>query len=470
MAQSDFKTYFADSTLRIDYYHIGNAHKEFITLDALYLQSPWAGPESKLIDRFNNGNYYIQVFDSSSGRLLFSKGFNSYFGEYKTTEPAGKGKMRTFHESALIPWPKKTIIFKLLVRDRRNALHPVFSKTFKPDAFEFNNENRAAGVTVYPEHVVGSAHCCVDIAMIGEGYTIEDSAKFRKDLHRFTQVLLNKAPFSHYVDKINIYGLFKPSAESHCDEPTHGVYRNTLLGCTFNSMGSPRYLLTEDNRILHDVASAVPYDALIIMVNSKRYGGGGIYNFYMDFTTDNVWSANVMVHEFGHSFAGLADEYYSASTAYNNFYPAGVEPTEPNITRLLHPKQIKWKSLVDAGIPIPTPWRKKTYDSLQTVYLKKRKEFNREIARLKHSGAAKEKIKAKQKEQALWSKKFVARLRDFLKHEKYYGKVGAFEGAGYVSRGMYRPMLDCVMFQNGNKPFCRVCAHRIEEIIRHLTE
>ena len=468
--QSTFQKFFADSTLRIDYYRVGNHDKEFITIDRMYLQPVWAGPKSKLIDPFNNGKYMITVVDSSGKQLLFLKGYNSYFDEYQTTEPAKQGVMRTYHETVLIPWPRRTVVVKWYSRDRENNLQPIFEKKLVAGKFAFSNEKRSLGARVIKEHIVGPVHQCVDIAFIAEGYTKNDSLKFRKDLKRFSKVLLNKAPFSKYRDKINIYGVFKASNESGCDEPTHNIYRNTLLNCTFNSLGSPRYLLTEDNRTLHDVASAVPYDALIIMVNSKRYGGGGIYNFYMDFTTDNVWSANVMIHEFGHSFAGLADEYYSATTAYDDFYPEGVEPTEPNITRLLNPKKLKWKNLADPGVPVPTPWRKHLYDSLQVEYQKGRKKFNEEIARLVRTKAPKKIIEAKRKESDAWSKKMVARLKDLLKTEKYYGKVGAFEGAGYVSKGMYRPMLDCVMFQNGDKPFCRVCAHRIEEVIKQLTE
>lgn len=469
-AQTTFHQFFADSTLRIDYYHTGDSNTEIISLDQLYLQIPWAGPKSKLIDSFNNGKYYVKVFDASEKKVLFSRGYNSYFGEYQTTEQAKTGKKRTYHETVLIPWPKKPVIVRLYSRDRKNVLHPVFEQKLTPGEFAFNKENRAAGAKLITLRRAGDVHRCVDIAFVSEGYAVNDSAKFRRDLQRFAAVLLNKAPFSRHKNQINIYGIFKPSAESGCDQPTRGIFRNTLLNCTFNSLGSPRYLLTEDNRTLHDVASAVPYDALIIMVNSDRYGGGGIYNFYMDFTTDNQWSANVFVHEFGHSFAGLADEYYSASTAYDNFYPANVEPTEPNITRLLDPKHLKWSALVDPGVPIPTPWRKSLYDSLQTEYVKKRREFNAQLARLQRSGASQKEIQAKKKEWDEWSKAAIQRQKHILTTEKYAGKVGAFEGAGYVSHGMYRPMLDCVMFRNGDKPFCRVCAHRIEEVIEHLSE
>ena len=235
-------------------------------------------------------------------------------------------------------------------------------------------------------------------------------------------------------------------------------------------MGSYRYLLTEDNRTMQDLASAVPHDAIIIMVNQQRYGGGGIYNFYMDFTTDNLYSENVFIHEFGHSFAGLADEYYASSTAYDEFYPPGVEPTEPNITRLLDPQNLKWKKLVEPGTPIPTPWRKQEFDQLQIDYQKKRQRLNQEIAELNKTKADSALLAAKKKEADDLAKAFNQQVDEILHKDQYSGKVGAFEGAGYLSTGMYRPMLDCVMFRNGDKPFCQVCAQRIREVIEFLSE
>ncbi len=469
-AQNTFQRYFADSTLRIDYYHIGDSDEEIITLDQFYLQPVWAGAEKKLIDPFDNGNYYIKIFDQSGKTLLYSKGFNSYFGEYRATSQAKKGIKRTFHETALIPFTREPVLFKFYSRDKENNLQPVFEQTIDPASLSINSENRAAGAKTYSLHKSGDAHKCVDIAILAEGYTLEDSLKLKKDFRRYTNILLNKPPFSEFKNKINIYGVFKPSQEQNCDEPTRDIYRNTTLNCTFNSMGSPRYLLTEDNRTLHDLASAVPYDALIIMVNQDRYGGGGIYNFFMVFTTDNVLSENVFIHEFGHSFAGLADEYYSSGNAYDEFYPPGTEPTEPNITRLFNPPEVKWQELVENSVPVPTPWRKEEFDRIQTDYLKKRREFNEEIARLSRAGAPSEKIAAKKKEADALSVKIEKTLDKLIQTEKYSGKVGAFEGAGYVSKGMYRPMLDCVMFRNGDRPFCKVCARRIEEVIRQLCD
>ncbi|HHE55257.1 MAG TPA: peptidase M64 [Caldithrix abyssi] len=469
-AQVNFRQFFADSTLRIDYYHIGDAAQEMITIDQYYLQPYWSGSLQHLIDPFDNGKYYIQVFDSVTKQVIFSRGFNSYFGEYQTTSQAKKGIKRTYHESALIPFPKVPVVFRLFARDRQNKLNLIFEQTIDLQKIQISKENRAAGAIVFKSHYSGDPHKKADIVFLSEGYTVKDSLKFKNDLQRYTRVLLNKEPFKSYQGKINIYGVFKPSAESFCDEPTHEKFRNTLLNCTFNSMGSYRYLLTEDNRTMQDLASAVPHDAIIIMVNQQRYGGGGIYNFYMDFTTDNLYSENVFIHEFGHSFAGLADEYYASSTAYDEFYPPGVEPTEPNITRLLDPQNLKWKKLVEPGTPIPTPWRKQEFDQLQIDYQKKRQRLNQEIAELNKTKADSALLAAKKKEADDLAKAFNKKVDEILHKDQYSGKVGAFEGAGYLSTGMYRPMLDCVMFRNGDKPFCQVCAQRIREVIEFLSE
>jgi hypothetical protein len=262
-----------------------------------------------------------------------------------------------------------------------------------------------------------------------------------------------------------VRGVLLPSLESGCDEPSRGVFRNTSVGASFDSLGSERYMLTEENRALHDIAGHVPYDTLYIMVNHTRYGGGGIYNSFCAFTADNQWTPYVVVHEFGHSFAGLADEYYTSSVAYNEFYPAGVEPTEANVTALLNPATLKWKNLVTAGTALPTPWEKAAYDAMDNAYQKVREELNSRIAAAMRSGAAAaevEKLKAEAEELSL---AHARKVDAFLAASAFAGKVGAFEGAGYAARGLYRPALDCIMFTKGPKPFCPVCERAIERVI-----
>ena len=228
--------------------------------------------------------------------------------------------------------------------------------------------------------------------------------------------------------------------------------------------------MTEDNKALRDIAGHVPYDALLIMVNHKRYGGGGIYNLFLTFTTDNQWHSYLLLHEFGHSFAGLADEYYTSSTAYNEFYPRGIEPVEPNITALLEPNALKWKEFVSPGIEIPTPWEKEDYDEADREYQAKRQEINRKIAEMKKAGAPQEEIKKLEDEGEQLSLATAKKVDDYLKQCLSYGKVGAFEGAGYSSEGLYRPMLDCLMFTKGAKPFCEVCKQAVIRVIEHYSE
>ncbi|MGD9488099.1 MAG: M64 family metallopeptidase [Calditrichaceae bacterium] len=465
-----FNDFFVDRTMRIDYFHIGNAVDDIITVDRIYMGGVWAGNPDKLVETVNTGRYVVKVYDEKSGALIYSKGYDSYFGEYKTTAPAINGIQRVYHESALIPYPKNKILFTIEARDRQNNMNVIFKNVVEPDNVGIIRENADSRIEVYEMVKNGNPHKKVDLAIIAEGYTESERDKLQKDLTHFTEVFFNNEPYKSYKDHFNVYGVFRPSAESGCDQPTHNVYRNTSLNATFNSLESPRYLLTEDNKSLHDIASAVPYDALLIMVNHERYGGGGIYNFYLTFTTDNEWRDYVFLHEFGHSFAGLADEYYSSSTAYNDFYPKGIEPVEPNITALLDPAKLKWGHLVEKNMPVPTPWDKDAYDGAEMDYQKSRRDINEKIAEMNRRGAPEEEIKKMQETAILLSKENSKKLDSLLYNSRYSGKVGAFEGAGYSSKGLYRPALDCTMFSKGKKGFCPVCREAIIRTIEYYTE
>lgn len=466
----DFDHYFVDRTMRVDYYHMGDSKVEYITVDQIYQQGIWAGSEKNLVDHFNNGRYYFKVYNSASGELIFSKGFDSYFGEYKTTDSALKGIKRTYHESALLPYPKAKIKFTLEARDRKNQLHVIFSQEIDPEGIAVRKEPLEKGVKVYEIVKNGPPHNKVDIAFIAEGYTLQEEAKLKEDLELFTKVFFNQEPYKTHKDKFNIYGVFKPSEQSGCDEPTHGIYKDTAVDTTFNSLGSYRYLLTENNKALRDIAAHAPYDALFIMINHKRYGGGGIYNQFCAFTVDNQWHEYLFLHEFGHSFAGLADEYYTSSVAYSEFYPRGIEPTEPNITALLDPKKLKWRDLATPGTEIPAPWEKEEFDRMDMQYQKVRGKINQEIARMKREGEPEEKIqKLEQKSEAL-SREHAQKMDEYLRKSKFWGVISAFEGAGYSAQGLYRPMLDCLMFSKGAKPFCEVCGEAIIRIIKHYSE
>lgn len=461
----DFNRFFFDRTMRIDYYHLGDNQQEVIALDKIYDQGQWAGPVKTLIDPFMRGRYCARVYDVASGQLIFARGFDSLFGEYKTTDEALKGIKRAFHESVLIPYPKNKITLAIEVRDKNNNFHQIFSQEIDPASIFIIKERPEPGVKVFELLKNGPPSQKVDLAFLAEGYTAAEEGKLKQDLDKFVAVFFSQEPYKSLKNKFNIYGVFKPSAESGCDEPGYGQFKQTALGCSFDSFGSDRYLLTDDNRRLRDIASNVPYDALMIMVNHSRYGGGGIYNLYCTFTTDNQWYEYLMLHEFGHSFTGLADEYYTSQVAYNEFYPRGIEPVEPNITALLNPKDVKWKKLLTPGIAVPTPWEKEEFDRFDLAYQKTRQELNEKIARMKREGAPVEEIAKLEIESEKLSLEQGKKVEEFLAKSKYAGKVGVFEGAGYASTGLYRPAVDCIMFTKGKKPYCPVCLEAVKEMI-----
>ncbi len=467
----NFDKYFSDQTMRIDYFHTGNSSSELITIDQIYTYGTWAGSLKYLIDNFNNGKYYIKIYDDATNTLIYSKGFDSYFGEYQTSENAQKGIQKTYSESAIIPAPKNKIRFAIEKRDDKNMLNQIYSSVIDPNDVKiikesFNNN----AIYIFDDKDNGDPHTRVDIAIIGEGYQSFEKNKFAKDLQNFTHTFLNMEPYKSNKEKFNFHGVFKPSQESGTDEPRANIFKNTVLNTTFNSLGSERYLLTEDNKAMRNLAAVVPYDAIVIMVNHTRYGGGGIYNSFCTFTSDNQWSDYLFLHEFGHSFSGLADEYYTSDVSYNNFYKPTVEPVEPNITALLDNSKLKWAAYETPGVQIPTPWEKHQFDSLDYKWQKERRDLNNRIAELKKIKSSYSEIKKAEEDYAEKDKEHAKVVDNYLRGCKNYGKVGAFEGAGYQSTGLYRPMIDCIMFSKGKKPYCVVCSNAIKRIIDYYSK
>ncbi len=469
-AGESFEDSFEDATLRIDFHHTGNAEEEIVAIDRLYRQGSWAGPKTRLIDGISYGGYRVEAHHPESGVLLFSRGFDSYFGEYRTTSTATAGTMRTFHESVLLPFPKQSLRVTLTAHRRDGTSTRLLETEIVPTSISIATEPPTADALVVESHISGSPHEVLDIAILGEGYTLEEFETFKTDLKRATEVFLGHAPFSAHRHQISVRGVMVPSPESGCDEPTRNAYRATPLGATFNSLGSERYMLTEDNRAVRDIAANVPYDALVIMVNHDRYGGGGIYNLFCTFTAHSDWADYLLLHEFGHSFAGLADEYYSSSVAYNDFYPKGREPQEANITALLDPDKLKWRDLVDPGTELPTPWEKEAYDREDSAYQEERKLLNEVIAKASTSGTPREKIAEFEDNEARHAAIHAQWAQEYLARSRWVGKIGAYEGAGYSSTGLYRPALDCLMFSRRVQPFCRVCERAVEAMLLQYVE
>ncbi len=443
----------APRTLRVDYYHTGNAHEEWFSLDRVVLEPlEWPGNPHKAIDESQLGDYLFEVREQSSGKLLYSRGFNSVFGEWKTTEEARHGN-RTFSESLRFPTPEAIVEVSLKERDASGF--PEVWKTVVDPRNKFVDRARPPSPGPLMElQKMGEPAVKVDLLVLGDGYTAAERTKFQKDARRFIEALFAVPPFREHRADFNVWGLCPAAEQSGASRPSSGVYRRSPLGASYDTFGTERYVLTMENRTLRDVASFAPYEFIEILVNGETYGGGGIFNQFATVAIDNPWSAYVGVHEFAHHFAGLADEYYTSDVAY--LPPEHkTEPWEPNVTALLDPANLKWRDLVAPGTPVPTPWDKGEFDRFERDIQKQRKE-------LRAAGKPEADLDAlfrleRQKEDAM------------LSTQKHAGKVGAFEGANYESQGYYRPEVDCIMFTR-HMSFCAVCRRSIERIIAIYTD
>jgi hypothetical protein len=470
-SEINFEDYFLDETMRVDYHHMGDSEFEIISIDRIYRYGTWAGSLNNLIDNLNNGKYNLKVYDLNSGDLIYSKGFDTYFGEYQTGSEALNGIKKTYHETALIPYPKNKIRFTIEKRNEKNILKEIFSIEIDNAEVNIVKDKVVDGsIKIFKNENNGDPHSRVDLVVLGDGYTERETEKFKNDFERITKTLFEIEPYKSNRDKFNFYGVLKPSEESGTDEPRANIFKNTALGTTFNSLGSERYLLTEDNKTVRDAAAHVPYDALVIVVNHSRYGGGGIYNWLCTLTSDNQWFEYLFLHELGHSFAGLADEYYTSDVAYSEFYKIDVEPVEPNLTALVDTGNFKWKEFVDEKIEVPTLWEKAQFDGMDLKWQEERRALNEGISELKRNKASSEEILKAQEEYNRKDKQHSDKVSQFLKSSKYWGKIGVFEGAGYLSNGLYRPMIDCLMFSKGKKPYCKICENAVFRVISRYSE
>jgi hypothetical protein len=465
-ATSGFADHFEDATLRLDLFQYGDSATEGLAVDRLIRQGSWAGPVAGLVDPLPYGRYVVRLTDPETGETLVVQRFDSLFGEYRTTEPAAAGVVRVFHETVLLPFPTHPVRLTVAVDPEGGAQTPLLETLLDPAAVGIAVEPPRGGAIVVEASVAGDPHDCLDIVIVGEGYTAERVELFRADLARFAALLLEQRPYADWRDRINLRGVVLPSEEAGCDEPTRGIWRSTSVGASFNALGSPRYLLTQANRDLRDIAANVPYDTLIVMVNHDRYGGGGIYNRGCTFTAHGAFAGYLLLHELGHSFGGLADEYYTSSTTYNDLHPAGVEPVQPNITAATDRAALKWRDLVHVETPLPTPWPKERFDTADLAYQQQRRELDETIAWATRAGALGIELDALADAAERHALQRVAAVDSFVASSGLAGTIGAFEGAGYASTGLYRPAVDCLMFSRGVKPLCEVCRRAVEERIR----
>ena len=443
-------------TMRVDYYHTGNATQEHFSVDRVVVEPlPWPGDPQKTIDATARGRYFFEVIDEATKKVLYSRGFASMYGEWETTAEAMKIS-RTFSESLRFPGVDKPARVVLKKRDAKNVFQDVWETRVDPaDKFIVRAGSLASAGPLIKLHERGDPATKLDLLILGDGYTAAERGKFERDAKRLLRVLFETSPFKERENEINVWGLVPASMDSGVSQPSNHIYKRTPLGTTYDTFDSERYVLTQENRAFRDLAANAPYDVVEILTNSEKYGGGGIYNLYSTVAADSQWAPYIFVHEFGHHLAGLADEYYTSDVAY--LPPAEkVEPWEPNVTALLDPLKLKWRDLVGAGTPLPTPWPKEEFENRQNVGQERRR-------------ALRAANRPEREMNALFAEE-LARDTALLNSQALKGKVGAYEGANYEARGYYRPQSDCIMFTRDSVGFCAVCRRALQETLDLYTK
>ena len=407
-----FDAHFQNATLRIDYIFVGNASQQIIAIDELAHFPEWAGRRINLDKTPVRGNGEVKVINPSDNTVLYRNSFSSLFQEWLTTDEAST-TTRSFEFTQLVPFPKQEVIIETTLLSNKGEEQAILRHKFSPDDKLIRRlDNRTATPHEYLLKS-GSSEECIDIAIMAEGYTQEEMDMFMQDARTACEEIMRYEPFASHRDKFNVVAVKCPSTQSDVSVPQDGEWKQTAVNSNFMTFYSPRYLTTNSVHLIHDNLIGVPYEHLIILANTDTYGGGGIYNSYTLTTAHNPYFKSVVVHEFGHSFGALADEYfYEQPDHTENFYSLDYEPWEQNITSLVD-FDSKWKDMLPKRTDIPTEPTDK-------------------------------------------------------RKEKY--TIGVYEGGGYMTKGMYRPAVICRMRDNVATQFCPVCQRAIERIILFNTQ
>jgi hypothetical protein len=439
-------------TMRVDYYHSGTAQAELFSLDRTVLEPlPWPGNPAKALDDTNLGQYLFEVVDRATNRILYSRGFCSIYGEWETTAEA-RSVARTFSESLRFPAPDAPVQINLKKRDARNTFREVWSFTLDPNDKFIDRSIPPAPGPLLTIQKAGPSGDKVDFLILGDGYTAQERPRFEQEARRLTEVLFAKSPYKEHRQDFNVWALCPAAEHSGVSRPSTGVQVRSPLGTAYDAFGSERYLLTTENRAVRDAASHAPYDCMEILVNGATYGGAGIFGLYSTVAAGNLYAPYVFIHEFGHHFAGLADEYFTSDVAYEAG-PERLEPWQPNVTA--DPLRPKWKALLTAGTPLPTPWK-------QTAFTEASHRFQARRRQLRADGRPEAEMDALFREEEAFE-------TALLGTDASSGQVGAFEGANYEAKGFYRAQEDCVMFTRDDGPFCAACRAAIERVITLYT-
>lgn len=441
-------------TMRVDYFHTGDVDTEIFSLDQVVLEPlPFPGNLRQPIDTTLRGKYAFEIIDAESGATAWSRSFSSIYGEWETTGEA-RDMHRTFHESVRFAAPEQPFDLVIRKRDADNRFREVWRLRLDPNDYLVHEESDAWSDALVAIEVNGDPADKVDVLLLGDGYTAHETDQFIERAKALAESLFATSPFRERRSDFNIWALAPAAAESGVSRPSTGVYRDSPAGTSYDAFRSERYVLTYANKDWRRIASSAPYDFVEILTNTDTYGGGGIYGLFSTAAANNAYADYLFIHEFAHHFAGLADEYYTSSVAYEA--PETItEPYEPNVTALLDPENVKWKHLVAENTPLPTPWPKDEYEEHSLAYQEKRANMRTE--NVPESAMT-----------ALFDDNQRI-VEGMFSAAPYRDRIGAFEGAIYQAQGYYRSEQNCIMFTRTDY-FCRVCSDAIEAVIDEYTQ
>jgi hypothetical protein len=441
------------ATMRVDFFHSGNIDTEMFSLDQVVIEPlPWTGNMHQPFDTTLRGKYLFEIVDPETGNIAWSRSFSSIYGEWETTGEA-KTMNRTFHESLRFPRPENNFEVVLKKRGPGNAFVDIWRIGIDPNDYMVHQESAMFADQVVAIHESGDPAQKVDLLLLGDGYTADEQEAFIAKARELTDILFATSPFKERMNDFNIWALAPAAAESGVSRPSTNTYRDSPIGATYDAFRSVRYVLTMENKKMRRVASSTPYDFVEILTNTDVYGGGGIYGLFSTAAANSEWAPYLFVHEFGHHFAGLADEYYTSAAVYESGGEI-VEPYEPNVTALLNPEDLKWRHLVAPNTPLPTPWPKAEYEEHSIAVQERR-------AKMRTDNVS----EAEMNELFHFTKDHVDNL---FSTAEYKNAVGAFEGAMYEAKGYYRSEQNCLMFTRTDN-FCLVCRAAINKVIDEYT-
>ena len=403
----DFNKYFDGRALRVDYTFAGDSARQEIFVSEYVSLAKWCGRRVNLDSLLLEGTGDITMRSLEDGKKIYCQSFSTHFQDWTGTPQALTLKC-AYEHVVLMPMPRNKVEIEIRLFDFKQRPTTVFRHQFDPKDILVRDLSTAKGPETKYLIQSGTPEECIDLAILAEGYTKEELPLFYQDAQRMADELFKYEPFRSNKHRFNVIAVGAESAQSGVSEPAKGIWKQTACGTFFDFLYMKRLIGVVNLRKTNDLLATVPYEHIVVLANSSEYGGCGVYNSYDITPAHHAGTLPVFVHEFGHSFGGLGDEYFY-DEMYTQYYYPDVEPWHENLTTLCHFER-KWADMLPKGAAIPTPPNPDQDKNDCTT-------------------------------------------------------IGVFEGGGNQSKGVYRPAYNCRMRTNNVPDYCPICRRALQRMI-----